>query len=85
MDNFFDLGGNSLIGVGVVDAIRRALNLDHLPAHMLYQAPTVSAFAAVQSGEPDALAEADSGERAGLRQQRLARRRATIQGGSDHE
>ena len=24
MDNFFDLGGNSLIGVGVVDAVRRA-------------------------------------------------------------
>jgi hypothetical protein len=91
MDNFFDLGGNSLIGVGVVDAVRRALNLDHLPAHILYQAPTVSAFAAVQhdvgadadgqtDGQSDAGAEAAGAHRADQRAQRLARRRASMQG-----
>jgi acyl transferase domain-containing protein len=86
MDNFFDLGGNSLIGVGVVDAVRRALNLDHLPAHILYQAPTVSAFVAAQAGGADgAPPDTDTNVRAGLRQQRLARRRANAQGGADHE
>lgn len=87
LDNFFDLGGNSLIGVGVVDAVRRALELDHLPAHLLYQAPTVAALAeAAQSDGGEApLQEADSDERAELRQQHLARRRANVRGGSDGE
>jgi phosphopantetheine binding protein len=87
LDNFFDLGGNSLIGVGVVDAVRRALNIEHLPAHMLYQAPTVSAFAAAQAGDVGgAPPDTGSDERAGLRQRRLSRRRANVmQGGSDDE
>jgi acyl transferase domain-containing protein len=85
-DNFFDLGGNSLIGVGVMEAIRAALDLDHLPAHTLYQAPTVStlaaATAATASGH-DTATENDSDERAGRRQQRLARRRASVRGADD--
>lgn len=83
-DNFFELGGNSLIGVGVMDAVRRALNLDHLPAHVLYQAPTVSMLAATVTGvgtETEATTQdTNSEERAGRRQQRLARRRASVQG-----
>ncbi|MGZ4432667.1 MAG: SDR family NAD(P)-dependent oxidoreductase [Trebonia sp.] len=90
LDNFFELGGNSLIGVSVIDAVRRVLEVDHIPAHLLYQAPTVSALAAQvspgQGGEredQDGPQEADADERAGLRQQRLARRRATMRGGAD--
>lgn len=52
-DDFFDLGGNSLIGVDVVGRVRRALNLPRLSPHLLYQAPTVGALAATASpGEP---------------------------------
>ena len=49
-DNFFELGGSSLIGIGIVSDIRRALELGHLPAHILYQAPTVGALAALAAG-----------------------------------
>ncbi|HEX5598094.1 MAG TPA: SDR family NAD(P)-dependent oxidoreductase [Micromonosporaceae bacterium] len=81
-DNFFDLGGNSMIGVGVMDAIRRALDLDHLPAHLLYQAPTVSALAlAVADTKAQPTKQESGGEtRAAQRQQRLARRRANVRG-----
>jgi acyl transferase domain-containing protein len=89
-DNFFDLGGNSLIGVGVMEAVRTALGLDHLPAHTLYQAPTVSTLAAATASRHDTAAEGeslpqmiDSDERAGRRQQRLARRRASVRGAGD--
>ncbi|MEU8180111.1 SDR family NAD(P)-dependent oxidoreductase [Micromonospora sp. NPDC049047] len=84
-DNFFDLGGNSLIGVGLMDAIRRALDLDHLPAHLLYQAPTVSALAATVTSTKEEPTKQESGDaRAAQRQQRLARRRANVKG-SDNE
>jgi NAD(P)-dependent dehydrogenase (short-subunit alcohol dehydrogenase family) len=88
-DNFFDLGGNSLIGVGVMEAIRAALDVDHLPAHLLYQSPTVATLAATatrhgRESESEILPQAaHSEERAGRRQQRLARRRASVQGAGD--
>ncbi|MCA2220993.1 type I polyketide synthase [Nonomuraea aurantiaca] len=44
LDNFFELGGNSLLGVSIVAAMRRAFELDELPPHILYEAPTVSAL-----------------------------------------
>lgn len=91
MDNFFDLGGNSLVGVGVIDAVRRALELDHLAPHVLYQAPTVQALAAAattstsaSAGEPAAQDTGSSG-RAGRRQQRLARRRMNAGEGTRDE
>ncbi|MBK6872884.1 MAG: SDR family NAD(P)-dependent oxidoreductase [Kineosporiaceae bacterium] len=92
-DNFFDLGGNSLIGVGVTDAVRAALELDHLPAHLLYQAPTVSALTAAalasRAADPGEVGEAPveepivrepDDERAQLRQKRLAQRRTSVRG-----
>ncbi|MEV4067998.1 KR domain-containing protein, partial [Nonomuraea dietziae] len=45
LDNFFELGGNSLLGVTIVAAVRRAFELDELPPHILYEAPTVAALA----------------------------------------
>jgi acyl transferase domain-containing protein/acyl carrier protein len=46
-DSFFDLGGNSLLGVSIVAALRAAFSLAELPPHILYEAPTVAALGAV--------------------------------------
>ncbi|HJT56092.1 MAG TPA: SDR family NAD(P)-dependent oxidoreductase, partial [Ktedonobacteraceae bacterium] len=40
-DNFFDLGGNSLIGLQVVAKIKKALHVQ-IPAVALFEAPTIS-------------------------------------------
>jgi hypothetical protein len=44
-DNFFELGGNSLSGMDLIARLRRTFNLDTLPSHVLYEAPSVSAMA----------------------------------------
>ncbi|WP_172381391.1 type I polyketide synthase [Streptomyces sp. MNP-20] len=44
-DNFFDLGGSSLIGMEVMARIRRRLSVDELAPHLLYEAPTVARLA----------------------------------------
>ncbi len=46
-DNFFDLGGNSLIGTELIARLRQAIHAEELAAHVLYEAPTVSALAQV--------------------------------------
>lgn len=43
-DNFFDLGGNSLLGVNLLSQVRKAFSLEHLPAYVLYEAPCVEAI-----------------------------------------
>lgn len=40
-DDFFELGGNSLLGLDLVHRMRRALDCDWLPPHVLYEARTV--------------------------------------------
>jgi phthiocerol/phenolphthiocerol synthesis type-I polyketide synthase E len=45
-DNFFDLGGNSLIGLKVISRLKNELDLD-IPVMALFQGPTVSALAKV--------------------------------------
>ncbi|MEV0144429.1 MULTISPECIES: SDR family NAD(P)-dependent oxidoreductase [unclassified Nonomuraea] len=85
LDNFFELGGNSLLGVAIVAAVRRAFELDELPPHVLYEAPTVAALSrtveALASGAAPVLAGAGGGSqvRAQLRRSGLeasaARRR----------
>ncbi|HEX2084805.1 MAG TPA: SDR family NAD(P)-dependent oxidoreductase [Solirubrobacteraceae bacterium] len=73
-DNFFDLGGNSLIGVDLVARIRTELHALDLPPHALYEAPTVAALARVVSGEDTREDRGgDRRERAELRRERLAR------------
>jgi acyl carrier protein len=73
-DNFFELGGTSLLGVGIMDSIRRALKLDELPAHVLYQAPTVGGLAAVVTGTSADTGD-DAAERADRQRAGRARRR----------
>ncbi|HET8845325.1 MAG TPA: beta-ketoacyl synthase N-terminal-like domain-containing protein, partial [Ktedonobacteraceae bacterium] len=42
-DNFFDLGGNSLIGLQVLNQLKKALHVQ-LPAVALFDAPTISSL-----------------------------------------
>ncbi len=44
-DNFFELGGNSLVGINLVARLRKTLQLDTFPAHILYEAPSISDIA----------------------------------------
>ncbi len=44
-DNFFELGGNSLIGLDAIARTRRYLNIETLPAYVLYEAPTIGSMA----------------------------------------
>ncbi|ABX06597.1 Beta-ketoacyl synthase [Herpetosiphon aurantiacus DSM 785] len=53
-DNFFDLGGNSLLGLDLFSRIRKALKVDKLPAYVLYEAPTVATQAAYLTPAPEA-------------------------------
>jgi NAD(P)-dependent dehydrogenase (short-subunit alcohol dehydrogenase family) len=44
-DNFFDLGGNSLVGLSLTSRLRKELGVQDIPAHVIYEAPTVSTLA----------------------------------------
>jgi acyl transferase domain-containing protein/acyl carrier protein len=51
-DNFFDLGGNSLIGLKVISRLKRELGID-IPVVALFEGPTVSALAKVVGTQAD--------------------------------
>ena len=81
-DSFFDLGGNSLLGITMLGALRRVFPGAELPPHVLYEAPTVAALAKLIDGDSgastsDTRVDAAHGERrrAGLKAA-AARRRA---------
>ena len=44
-DNFFELGGNSLLGIDLISRLREELQIQKIPAYVLYEAPSVSALA----------------------------------------
>jgi len=55
-DNFFDLGGHSLLGLRLVNQLREALG-EHVPLAIVFEAPTTSAMAALlESHYPAAIA-----------------------------
>jgi acyl carrier protein len=45
LDNFFDLGGNSLVGLEMVAQLKKQLGVAKIPAHVIYEAPSVSELA----------------------------------------
>jgi phthiocerol/phenolphthiocerol synthesis type-I polyketide synthase E len=47
-DNFFDLGGNSLVGLKVISGLKRELNVE-IPVTALFEGPTVKSLAALIS------------------------------------
>ncbi len=69
-DNFFDLGGSSLLGLRVVARLKRELGVE-VPMVRLFEGPTVRAFACLlAAAEPPAAgALAASGERGARRRQ----------------
>ncbi|KAB7785410.1 type I polyketide synthase [Methylorubrum populi] len=58
-DNFFEVGGHSLIAVRLLRKVRERFAAD-LPISVLFEAPTIAAFAALLGDRPDASAP-DSG------------------------
>lgn len=63
-DPFFDLGGTSLVGIAMVTTIERLLGRRIAPA-VLFEHPTVAAFAASLTGAGEADGAGDSGTATG--------------------
>ncbi len=76
-DNFFDLGGNSLIGLELVAHLRKTLEQETIPMHVLYEAPTVGALAkfVLQDQTEEIATIEDRLARGQERRQRLQQRR----------
>ena len=74
-DNFFDIGGHSLLLLQVKNQLQATLQRD-IPVVALFQYPTIAAFAAwldEQAPQQDLMAEADA--RISKRREALQRRR----------
>jgi phthiocerol/phenolphthiocerol synthesis type-I polyketide synthase E len=70
-DNFFDLGGNSLVGLKAISRLKKELSID-LPIIALFEGPTVSALAKVISkGKTEGSANQESRSRGERRRERL--------------
>lgn len=72
-DNFFDLGGNSLVGIELITQVRKALHMQTLPSYVLYEAPTVETMAAFLSREETPVEQQQE-----ERQERSDKRRETL-------
>lgn len=73
-DNFFDLGGNSLLGVNLLLQIRKEFHLEQLPAHVLYEAPCIEALTGYLTQNRQSLAFNALDERSSKRQSLLKKR-----------
>jgi amino acid adenylation domain-containing protein len=78
-DNFFDLGGNSLIGLKVISRVKAEFQAD-ISAVTLFEGPTVSALARLvqppaAGGEEQAPVFEDRRSRGALRREKLRNRR----------
>lgn len=69
-DNFFDLGGNSLIALKVASRLNKELGVK-LPVVMLFEGPTVSALAKLIAGTQDDQTEFDESQDRGLRRRQM--------------
>lgn len=50
-DNFFDLGGNSLLGLELVRRLQKTLGIPNFPARILFEAPSVRLLAQLFNNE----------------------------------
>ena len=75
-DNFFDLGGNSLVGLKVISRVKSELNAE-VTGVSLFEGPTVSAFAKLLQREEGEGGEAfeDRRSRGAMRRERMRQRR----------
>jgi acyl carrier protein len=71
-DSFFDLGGNSVIGLRLVTELRRELGVE-LSAAMLFESPTVASLARRLGGETDSDRFDDRKSRGARRRERHRR------------
>jgi phthiocerol/phenolphthiocerol synthesis type-I polyketide synthase E len=84
-DNFFDLGGNSLIGLKAISRLKKELNID-IPVTALFEGPTISALARVISrgqesnGKVEEPAYEESRRRGERRSKRIRYRHGTANG-----
>ncbi|HEU5271639.1 MAG TPA: SDR family oxidoreductase [Jatrophihabitans sp.] len=69
LDNYFELGGNSLLGVSIVAALRKQFISVELAPHVLYEAPTVAALGELISGQLSGEARDDDGADSQVRAQ----------------
>jgi acyl transferase domain-containing protein len=76
-DNFFDLGGNSLIGLKVISRLKKELDTD-LPVIALFEGPTVSSLARVIGDKQAELpGKGESRSRGERRRERMRLKRKT--------
>ncbi|HEX6292108.1 MAG TPA: SDR family NAD(P)-dependent oxidoreductase [Herpetosiphonaceae bacterium] len=75
-DNFFDLGGNSLLGMVLLAKLRKRLNIDQIPSYVLFEAPSIGAMAHYFEQRPtsESVLEARH-DRGARRRERQAQRR----------
>jgi len=78
-DNFFDLGGNSLIGLKVISMLKKKLEIE-IPVVALFEGPTVSALAKlIGKKEDEQQVQDESRQRGERRRERMKRKRDPIE------
>jgi acyl transferase domain-containing protein/acyl carrier protein len=73
-DNFFDLGGNSLIGLKVISRLKKQTGID-IPVVALFEGPTVASLAALISNTRDAQPSFAANQSRGERRREKKRRK----------
>ncbi|MBX9258980.1 SDR family oxidoreductase [Desmonostoc muscorum CCALA 125] len=76
-DNFFDLGGSSLIGVEVISQLQKELNT-HIPIISIYERPTISSLAEFLTSDEEAILQKES-HRPQIRSASIKRRKEARQ------
>ena len=79
-DNFFDLGGNSLVALDVISRLKKSLHMQ-IPAVALFEAPTVSALAKYLSPASSTTTNESGKQRDALIKRRRQAKQATQQEG----
>jgi len=79
-DNFFDLGGNSLMAIRVISRLKKDLGVD-VSEVSIFEGPTVASLARLLAPHPaEPVAVEESRSRGERRRERLAQRRTLIRG-----